>query len=321
MQPRQLPVTRLLLAGLCFIVAPCAVAQNYPNRPVRMIAGPPGGSSDFAARIIAQGLGGVLEQQVIVDNRSFGVMAIEISAKAAPDGYTLLYYGSALWIGPLLQAASYDAVKDFSPVTLAVSVPNLLVVHPGVAASSVKDLIALAKAKPGALNYASGESGSSGHLAAELFKAMAGVNIVRVAYKGQGPATNDLLTGQVQLTFGSAGSVAPHVKSGKMRALAVSSAQRSPAFPDLPTIAEAGVPDYESVQRSGMFAPAKTPVAIVLKLQQSVARALARSDLRDRLVSSGAEVVVSSPQEFAAKIKSEISRMGRVIKEAGIRVD
>jgi tripartite-type tricarboxylate transporter receptor subunit TctC len=202
-----------------------------------------------------------------------------------------------------------------------VSVPNLLVVHPSVAANSVKELIALAKAKPGALNYASGESGSSGHLAAELFKAMAGVNIVRIAYKGQGPATNDLLTGQVQMTFGSSASVTPHVKSGKLRALAVSSAQRSPAFPELVTIAEAGVPDYESVQRSGIFAPAKTPAAVINRLQQETARVLARADVRERLANSGAEPIGSSPQDFAAKIKSEMARLGKVIKDANIRVD
>ena len=312
-------VAKLFVAGVCCSIAFAAVAQDYPRKPIRLLAGAAGGSSDFAARVVAQGLTGTLGQTVLVDNRGFGVMAIEIAAKAPPDGYTMLFYGSALWTGPLMQKFSYDPVKDFAPVTLAMVLPNVLVVHPSVPATSIKELIALAKAKPGALNYGSGELGSSGHLTAEVFKSMTGINMVRIPYSGGGPATRAVLGGEVQVLFASTVDGSTHIKSGRLRGLGVSGAKRSPMVPDLPTIAEAGVPGYESVQRTGMFAPAKTPATLINRLQQETARLLARSDVSERFASSGAEVVGSTPQEFARQIKSEMDRLGPMIKTMGIK--
>ena len=267
--------------------------QSYPNRPIRMVAGAPGGSSDFAARTVAQGISGPLGQNVIVENRSFGVMAIEIVAKAPPDGYTLLYYGSALWIGPLFQKMSYDPVRDLAPVSMALSSPNILLVHPAVPAKSVKELIALAKAKPGVLNYASGETGSSGHLSAEVFKYMTGINIVRVPFKGQGPALIALLGGEVQMLIASAGGMAGYINTGKLRALGVP-AQAIAAFPDVPTVAESGVPGYEAAQRSGVWGPAKTPVAMINRLQQVIAQVVRRPDVKERFANDGVDPVGST---------------------------
>lgn len=293
--------------------------QTFPSKPIRMLSSAPGGSSDVVARMIAPGLSANLGQQVIVDNRG-GFISVDILTKAPPDGYTLLYFGSSLWLAPFLRAnVPYDPVKDFSPVALAVSAPTILVVHASVAATSVKELIALAKAKPGTLNYSSGPSGSATHLAAELLKSMAGVSIVRIPYKGQGPALNALLGGEVQLTFPSAGSVMTHVKAGKIRALAITSSEPSALFPGLSALAAAGVPGYESVQMSGIFAPAKTPKPIVDRLNREIVRVLDSADVKERFASAGLEAVGGSPEQFAAKIKSEMIRMGKVIKDAGIR--
>src|SRR3990172_10010399 len=257
-------------------------SQDYPIKPIRILTGTAASASDFASRIIAQGLTGNWGQQVIVDNRAI-IFATETVAKAAPDGYTLLYTASTLWILPLIRNnVSYDPVKDFAPISLAVSTPNILVVHPSVAANNVKGLIALAKAKPGELNYASGGAGASNHLAAELFKAMAGVNMVRVNYKGAGPAVNALVGGQVQVMFATASGVAPHIKSGRLRALAVSSAKPAAAYPNLPTIAAAGLPGYESAQTSGLFAPAKTSGPIIRRLNQEIVRILNHADVKEK---------------------------------------
>ncbi len=294
--------------------------QAYPDKPIRIVTSDSGGGSDIVARVIAQAVSAPLGQQVVVDNRGGGVIAGEIVSRAQPDGYTLIYYGSTLWILPLMRkSVPYDTVKDFAPITLAVSSPNILVVHPSVAAKSVKELIALAKARPGELNYASAAAGTIPHLAAELFKSMAGVDLVRVVYKGTGAALNDLLGGQVQVMFATAPSAAPHVKTGRLRALAMTTAHPSAAFPELPTIATAGLPGYEAVQVSGMFAPAKTPAAIINRLNQEIVRALNQANVKEKLSSTGVEVVGSSAEQFAAKIKSEIVRMGKVIREAGIR--
>ena len=296
-------------------------AQSYPGRPIRMVTSAPGGSSDFAARLVAQGLASGLGQQVIIENRGGGVAAIEIVAKALPDGYTLLYYGSILWLLPLMQEAkSYDTLRDFAPVALAVTSPNIVLVHPGVQAKSIKELIAVAKSRPGALNYGSGGAGSSGHLAAELFKSMAGVDMVRIPFKGSGPALTALIAGEIQVLMSSAGGMSAHIKAGRVRALAVTSAKRSASLPDLPTVAEAGIPGYEYGQMSGVFAPAKTPAAIVSRLSQETVRAANTADIKEKLFSAGVDAAPnSSPREFTAQIKSEISRLGKVIKDAGIR--
>ncbi len=304
--------------GMMVLGAGIVFGQNYPNKPIRIVASAAGGSGDFAVRLIAQGLSGALSQQVVVDNRG-GVIPGEIVSKAPPDGYTLLIDAASFWIGPLLQETPYDPVKDFAPVTLTDSAPNVLVVNPSLPVKSVKELIALAKARPGELNYGSSSTGSTPHLAAELFNMMAGVKIVRVPFKGSGPAVISLLGGQVQLMFATAGSVAPHVKSGRLRALAVASLQPSALAPGLPTIAASGVPGYEAVAFEGMFAPAKTPVAIIDRLNQEIVRVLNRAEVKERFFNAGVETVGSTPEEFAAAIKSNVAKWGKLIKDAGIR--
>ncbi len=302
------------------LAAGSACGQGFPNKPLRVVTSAPGGGSDMVSRLLAQGLTTGLGQQVLVENRGGGIVAGEIVAKAPPDGYTLLYYGSALWLLPLMRKdVPYEPLRDFVPISWVSRLPNVLVVHPSLPAQSVKALIALARARPGALNYSSGGTGSSGHIGAELFKHLAGVDIVRINYKGQGPATNDVVSGQVQLTFGTSGSVMPHVKSGRLRALAVTSAEPSALVPGLPTIAASGVPGYESEQMSGLFAPSKTPAAVLAVLGQETVRALNRQEVRDRVFQSGAEIVASSPEQFAAKIREEIARIGKLVKAVGIR--
>jgi tripartite-type tricarboxylate transporter receptor subunit TctC len=300
--------------------APLAMAQNYPTKPVRIVTAEPGASNDFLSRIIAQGISEPLGQQVIVDNRASALVA-GIVAKSNPDGYTLMVTTGLVWILPFLQSTSYDPVKDFLPVTIATSSPNVVVVHPSVAVNSVKELIALAKAKPGQLNYGSGSTGSASHLAAELFKSMAGINIVRVPYKSAGPAVTALIAGEVQLMVATSTSVAPHIKSGKLRALAVTSAQPSSAFPGLPTVTASGVPGYEASALLGVFAPAKTSTAIINRLNQEIVKAMNRPDMKERLAAAGMDVVGSSPAQSAVIIRNDMALMGKVIKDAGIRAE
>jgi tripartite-type tricarboxylate transporter receptor subunit TctC len=311
--------------GMMLSGAGIVTGQNYPNRPLRMVTAEAGGGVDFTARVIAQGgLSDRLGQQLIVDNRggAGGAIAAEIVAKAPPDGHTLLVYASAMWFLPLLRSnLPYDPVRDFAPITCAAKSPNMLVVHPTLPVSSVKDLIALARARPGELNYGSGGTGSTAHLAAELFKAMAGVDIVRIPYKGTGPALNDLIAGRVRVMFATAGAVTPHVRSGRLKALAVTSAQPSVLAPDLPTVAASGLPGYELISVYGIFAPVKTPAAIVKQLNQEIVRILGRADVKERFLNNGMETVGSSPEELAAMRTSDMARMGKVIKDAGIRED
>lgn len=310
-------VVSILSVGVLLFGADVVDAQDFPNKPVRIVTSAAGGGGDFVARSIAQAISGPLRQQVIVDNRG-GVLAIEAVVKAAPNGYTLLSLSNDFWLLPFMQSVSYDPVKDFVPITLTVSSPNVLVVHPSLSVKSVKALIDLAKAKRGELNYASAGAGGAPHLAAELFKSMAGVNIVRIPYKGAGPAISDLISGQVQLAFFIATSVMPHIRTGKLRALAVTSARRSALFPDLPTVS-ATLPGYEAGTIIGMFAPAKTPATLVHQLNHEVVRSLNKADLKERFFNAGIEVVASSPEELAAAMKSDMDRMGRLIKDAGIR--
>lgn len=308
------------------LLAPCSIARAaetpYPNRPIRLVVSGIAGGSNVTARLLANGLSGALGEQVVVDGREGGVIAAEIAAHAAPDGYTLHLNGSALWLLPFMRRnVPYDAVRDFAPISLAVSTPNILVVHPSVPVKSVRDLIALAKARPGELNYASGNAGTSNHLAAELFKSMAGVNITRIPYKGGAPAINDLVAGQVQLMFGASLAVAQHVQSGRLRALAVTSAKPSALAPGLPTVAEAGVPGYASVAIFGVLAPAKTPPALIERLNREIVGVLHQPTVKERLFNAGSEVVASTPQAFDAAIKAEIATLGKLIKDAGIRDD
>ena len=312
----------ILLTGVTVLGTGAVCGQTYPNRPIRLVTSAVGGSTDFAARLVAHGLAQSLGQQFVVENRGGGLVGIEIAQRAAPDGYTLFYAGSILWLLPLLQDnVTYNTLKDFLPISLVVDSPNVILVHPAVAAKSVKELIALAKANPGALNYGSGGAGSSGHLAAELFKAMAGVNIVRIPFKGTGPALTALISGEIQVLMGSSGVTTPHIKSGRVRALAVTSAKRSASLPDVPTVAESGVPGYEYGQTSGLFAPARTPAAIISRLSRETAQAINKPELKERFAATGGDVDGSTPQEFTAKIKAEITRLGKVIKESNIRAE
>ncbi len=293
-------------------------AESYPNKPIRVVTAAAGGGNDFVGRLIAQGVTLPLGQPVIIDNR--GGMAADIVAKSRPDGYTLLFYSSATWTTPFLRdGVSYDPVRDLTPITMATKAPDIVVVHPSVAVKSVHDLIALAKAKPGGLNYATGTLGASPHLAAELFKSMAAVNIVRVPYKGTGPSLTAVIAGEVQLMFPDAGPATPHIRSGKLKPLAVTSAEPSALAPGLPTVAASGVPGYEAISILGMFAPTGTPAAIVKRLHDETVRVLNQPDVKDRLFNAGTEVVGSTPAAFAAKMKSEIAKWGKVIKDAGIR--
>ncbi len=308
--------------GLWCLDAGLASAQTFPSRPIRMVTAEAGGGSDLVSRVLAQALVGVWGQQVVVDNRGTagGAIAAEIVARAPQDGYTLLHYGSNIWLLPFLRKnLPYDPVRDLAPVTLTARAPNLIVVHPAQPIKSVGDLIALAKAKPGGLGYASGGTGSTPHLAAELFKTMAGVDIVRIPYRGGGPALNDLLGGQVPMMFPVAAAVMPHVKSGRLRALAVTSAQPTELAPGLPTVAASGVPGYESVSIQGLFAPAGTSAALVNTLNRQVVQLLHTANLRERFFNMGIESVGSTPEAFAATVKSEMARLGKVIRDAGIR--
>jgi len=309
-----------LLATLMAHGEVAAQSQDYPNRPIRIVASGVGSGGDIAARLLAQGMSGPLGQQMIVDNRG-GIIAGLTVVKAPPDGHMLLLQSGTLWVGPLLQSTPFDVIKDFAPISLITSEPNVLVVHPSLPAKTVKDLIALAKARPGDLDYASGATGSSNHLAGELFKAMAGVNIVRISYKGIGLAMNDLLGGQVHMSFGTVGAVAAHIKSGRVRGMAVTSAKPSALLPELPTAAATGLPGYESGSAYGLFAPARTPDAIIARLNQEIVRLIAQPDLRKKFLAGGSEPVGSSPEELASTIRSEIAKWSKLIKDAGIRAE
>ncbi|MBI3371007.1 MAG: tripartite tricarboxylate transporter substrate binding protein [Betaproteobacteria bacterium] len=304
---------------------PAAKADAYPVKPVRMILGfPAGGSVDIAARIIGPRLSERLGQQVIVDNRpgSTGNIAAELAAKAAPDGYTLYMATSVNAVSmSLFKSLPYHPVKDFDPVSLCVTTSYMLVVNPGVPAKSVQELVALAKAKPGTLNYATTGNGSPAHLSAELLKLMAGINLVHVPYKGGPQATTDLLGGQVQLTFSNIPSVLPHVKSEKLRALAVTSAQRTPLAPNLPTVAESGYPGFEVLSWYGVMAPKGTPKPVIDRLNAELVGVLALADVKEQLSVQGLEAASNSPQQFAAFFDSEIGKYAKLIKEANIHAD
>jgi tripartite-type tricarboxylate transporter receptor subunit TctC len=301
-------------------VAATGSVQTYPERPVRIVTAEAGGGNDFQARQIAQGLAAVLGQPVIVDNRA-GIIAVETALKASPNGHTLLYYGGAFWIVPLLGKTSYDPEKDFAPIVAAASSSNILAVNPAVAAKSVKDLIALAKAKPGEINYASGPTGNANHLAAELFNYMAGVNIVRIAYKGTAQAINDVIAGHVQIMFNNTAGTVPHIKSGRLRALAVTSLERSPLVPELPTVAASGLPGFQAGSLFGIWAPAGTPTPIITRLNQEIVKILSRPEIKERFLNTGMEAMGSTPRELAVIIKADMARMDKLIKAAGIKAE
>ena len=289
-----------------------AHAQPYPAKVVRIITTAPGSGTELAARIIARGLTASFGQQVIVDNR--GIIGVEITAKSPPDGYTILHYTSPVWLLHLMQDVRWDAQRDFSTITLASRTPNIIVVHPSLPVTTVKQLIDLARRQPDEINYAAGTLGASAHLATELFASMAGIRLVRVSYKGSGPAVNDLLAGQVQLMFPAAGTITGHVKSGRLRALAVTTAEPTPLAPGLPTVAQAGLAGYESVSLSGYFAPAKTPAAIIQRLNQEIARILGDAENKQRMAALGVELMSTTPEGFAEMIKTETARLSGVFK-------
>jgi tripartite-type tricarboxylate transporter receptor subunit TctC len=321
-----LKVAARLFALALLVLAQSALAQAWPSKPVRLIVPyPPGGSADILARAIGQKLSEGIGQQVIIDNRPGAGTAIgaEAAARAAPDGYTILLGTvSSHAINPALTPGlKYDPVKDFAPVSLVASIPFALIVHPSLPAASVKDLIALAKAKPGSLNFSSAGTGTSNHLAGELFKSMTGTFMVHIPYKGSAPALNDLIAGQVQLMFDLVLTTAPHVKSGAVHALAVTGHERSQALPGVPTVAESGVPGYEVSAWFGFFAPAGTPPAIVTALNAETVKALRLPDLRERLASQGADALTSTPEQFATYVREELGKWTRVVKASGMKAD
>jgi tripartite-type tricarboxylate transporter receptor subunit TctC len=321
-----MPIKKLLLLALA-LTAGGAGAQGpaYPAKPVRIVVpSSPGGGTDILSRLVAQKLSENLGQQFIVENRPGAgqMIGIESVARAAPDGYTVLMAASAIVINQVLyKKISYDTLRDLAPVTLGASLPNILVVHPALPVRSVRELVALAKAHPGQLNYSSAGNGTSPHMSMELFRTMAGIAINHIPYKGTGPATTDLLAGQVQLSMPNMLTALPHIKAGKLRALGVTSGKRAAGQPDIPTIAESGVPGYEAIQWYGLLAPAGTPREIVNKLQAETAKVLLLPEMKERLSADGAEAVGNRPDEFTAYIRAELVKWDKVVKSAGIKLE
>lgn len=315
------------VATLCaaLICAAGVHAQQYPTRPIRVIVTfPPGGGTDIVARMIAQKLSDTLGVQLVVDNRggAGGTIGTELIAKAPADGYTIGVVSGSHAINPsLYRNLPYDTLRDFTPVTMLVAGPGLLVVHPSVQAKAVRELIALAKAKPRQLNYASPGSGTPPHLAAELFKLLAGVDFVHVPYKGNAQAMTDLIAGQVSLSFPVIPAVLQHVSGGRLRALAVTSAQRTGIMPELPTISESGLPGYESISWYALVLPAGAPSDIVTRLYQDTAKALQMPDVREKLAAQGLDAVGSRPEQLAAALRTEIAKWAKVVKASGARVE
>ena len=323
---------------ICFVLIPffwtlmfamginSAFGQAYPGKPIHLIvAFPPGGTTDVVARLIGQKLSESWGQPVVVDNRpgASGIIGTEIAAKAQPDGYTLLMgYITTHSINPSLYGnLPYDPVKDFAPVSWIAAAPLLVMVHPSVPVKSVKELIALAKSKPGQLSYASGGNGSPPHLAGELFKTMAGVDIAHVPYKGSAPAMVDVLGGHVPVYFDGIVTTLSQVKAGKLRALGVTSAKRSPSAPEIPTVAESGLPGFEVISWWGMVVQSAVPKEIVSKLSAEIVKIVQMPDVKERLAAQGAIPIGSTPEQFASHIKAETAKWGKVIKECNVKVD
>ena len=311
---------------LLIFLSSSSIAQNYPNKPIRLIVPvPPGGGADFVARAYATRLSDALGQQVVVDNRggAAGIIAMEATAKAAPDGYTLIQTNiSTISINPYMYAKlPYDAEKSFAPVSITTLNPLILVIHPSVAARTVPELVNVAKAKPGTVTYASLGSGSIQHLAGFMFGKAAGVSLIHVPYKGAAPATVDLLAGQVNAAFSGIGTVVSHVRAGKLRGLATTGAKRIDTYADLPTMKESGGPDMQIMLWNGILAPAGTPAAIVKRLSDEINRIVKTSDLAQAMAAQGTSPVSNTPEEFAAFIKSEQVKFSKLVKESGIKLD
>ena len=315
----------LALAALSASFATGAIADDYPSKPIRYIAPfPAGGTVDLLARIVGQKLTQSWGQPFIVENKvgAGGIVGSDLVAKARPDGYTLLVVALPHATNPsLYKSLPYDTLNDFTPISLIGSQPLMLVVNPSMSVKSVPELVALAKASPGKLNYASGGNGGSQHLAMELFKTMAKVDLVHVPYKGNVPALTDVMGGQVPVMFDQTATALPQVKAGKVRALAITSAKRSPAMPDLPTVAEAGLPGYESTAWFGILGPAGMPKDLVAKLGNEIVKILNSPEVSENLTSRGIDVIASTPAEFDAFLKSEVAKWAKVVKESGLRLD
>jgi tripartite-type tricarboxylate transporter receptor subunit TctC len=322
---RKPRIVALVACCIAALIGLQAIAQTYPSKPIRMvIAFPPGGTSDFVGRVVAQKLSENLGQPIVVDNKpgASGLIGTQDVARAAPDGYTILLAPSDFTVIPGLQAKPpYDAVKDFAPVGMVLEYSHVLVAPAGLPANNVEELIALAKAKPGQLNYASGGTGGTNHISGEWFKMHAGVDIVHVPYKGNGPAISDLLANRVQLLFTSTGPVEGHLKSGKLKALAVTGRTRNPALPDVPTIAESGIPGYEFRLWYGMVAPAGTPPAVIDRLNSALRKTMASADVQQKLSSIGGNLNVGSPQEFGTLVRDEVVRWTKLARDLNIHVD
>ena len=314
---------QLVCFALFIAFAGHALAQNYPARPIRYIVGQaPGGSSDTLARIITPRVAEGLGQQIVVDNRpgATGIIGAEVVARATPDGYTLLQVSTSISTNPAVHPKlPYDTARDFAPIALITQQPNLFLVHPSLPVRNIKELIAYAKAKAGQLNFASSGTGGSQHLAGELFKSMTGIEMTHIAYKGTPPALVDVLAGRVPIMSSTMPPALPHVKTGKVRAIAVTSARRSPAVPDVPTVAESGVPGYEAIAWQGLVAPAGTPRPIITRINAEFVKVLKQPDTIAKLNEQGYETVASTPEFFAQHIRTELVKWTKVIKAAGIK--
>ena len=318
---------RATLFPVAFVLS-CAHAADtgpYPTKPIRLIVPfAPAGSADALARTIQPALSEALGQTLVIDNRpgASSTIGTDMAAKAAPDGYTLVLVTTTHTVNPsLIAKLPFDTFKDFAPVSLVVSQPNILVVHPSVAAKSVKELVAMAKAKPGGMNFASGGNGSSPHLSGELFNIVAGTRITHIPYKGSGPGVTDLLGGHVQMMFAGPLALEQHIKSGRLRPLALADKRRSTILPDVPTMAEAGFPGVETGTWYGILAPARTPPAVVAHVQREIVRILQAADLKTRILNQGVDIVASSPADFEKFIIAEVAKWSRVVKAAGVRAD
>src|SRR5262245_19845278 len=318
------PISSMLLAALLWVSAAIAAETDYPSRPIRIIVPQsPGASTDLTARVIGQKLNETFKQPVVVDNRpgSSGIAGTEIVARAVTDGYTLMVVASSFSINPALRPLPYDSVRDFTPITQLSKFPNMLAAHPSVPVKTLQDVIALAKAKPGQLNYASAGSGTGTHMSAELLKQMTGIDIVQIPYKGGGPAMVAAMGGQTQLVVGTSVGLLPHVRTGKLKAIALTSAKRSAAAPEIPTFAESGVLGYEHEPWNAMFAPARLPKAVVAKLNAGVGRLLHSPEVKKVFEHEGADTVGNSSEQFAAIIKSETAKWSKLVNAAGIKVE
>ena len=323
--PFLMRVVTLLAAVVGLGASVPSLAQDYPNRPIRFIVPyPPGGGTDVVARIMNEALAESLGQPIIIDNKggAAGNVGTDVAAKAPADGYNILFTLSSHTINPkLYDKLPFDVERDFVPISLAAMIPHILVANPSVPANNLKELIALAKANPGKLNYASVGTGSPAHIAGELLKLKTGIDIVHIPYKGGGPAVIDTIGGQVQLAFVSMPAAWQHVKAGKLKAIAVASSKRSVAAPDLPTIAESGFPGYESGTWYGLMAPARTARDVVTRLNGAVVKAVQMADVREKLLAQGADPVITTPEQMGDFVRNEIAKWGKVAKAAGIKGD